>query len=77
MCTLGFKQVIRFHFALQRERVLKQCAQWVKCCKEPDLLKRIRQAADSIFEELLSLEVDFSEKEDGAESDELEDDNTN
>ena len=68
----GFERVIRHHFALQREAVLKQCAEWVKGCEDPDLLKRLRQAADAIFEELMGLEVDFDEKEeDSEEEDEI------
>ena len=69
----GFERVVRFHFALQREAVLKQCAEWVKGCEDPDLLKRLRQAADAIFEELMSLEVDFVEKEVDSEEEAEED----
>ncbi|KAK7466645.1 hypothetical protein BaRGS_00037253, partial [Batillaria attramentaria] len=52
----GFERIIRFHFALQREAILKQCAEWVQGCRDPDLLKRLRQAADAIFEELMQLD---------------------
>ena len=70
----GFERVVRLHFALQREAVLRQCAEWVKGCEDPDLLKRLRQAADAIFEELMSLEVDFDEKEVDSEDEEEDED---
>ncbi|XP_070185437.1 uncharacterized protein [Littorina saxatilis] len=66
----GFERVIRHHFALQREAVLKQCAQWVKGCEDPDILRRLRQAADAIFEEIMCLEVDFNEEEEDSEDEE-------
>ena len=66
--------MVRLHFALQREAVLRQCAEWVKGCEDPDLLKRLRQAADAIFEELMSLEVDFDEKEVDSEDEEEDED---
>lgn len=68
----GFEKLIRFHFALQREAVLKQCAEWVRGCKDQDLLKRLRQAADAIFEELMQLEVNFNEKDENDEEEEEE-----
>ncbi|KAL8576659.1 hypothetical protein ACOMHN_025134 [Nucella lapillus] len=70
----GFERVIRHHFALQREAVFKQCAEWVKGCEDPDLLKRLRKVADSIFEEIMTLDVDFSEVEIDSEEEEEEED---
>ena len=66
--------MIRHHFALQREAVLKQCAEWVQGCEDPDLLKRLRKAADAIFEELMTLEVNFDEEDTDSEDEEDEDD---
>ncbi|XP_076441977.1 uncharacterized protein LOC143280995 isoform X2 [Babylonia areolata] len=68
----GFERVIRQHFALQREMVLKQCAEWVKGCEDPDLLKRLRQVSDAIFEEIMSLDVDFNEVEMDSEDEDEE-----
>jgi hypothetical protein len=65
----GFELLIRHHFALQREAVLKQCAEWVKSCGDPDLIKRMRKATDAIFEQLMTLEVDLAEEEEDSEED--------
>lgn len=68
----GFERLIGWHFALQREALLKQCAQWVHGCEDQDLLKRMRQTADNIFEELMRLDVDFSVKDEDTSDDDKE-----
>lgn len=66
----GFELLIRHHFALQREAILKQCAEWVQNCEDPDLLKRMCRTADAIFEELMCLDVDLNEQVEDSEEEE-------
>lgn len=42
----GFEDVIRVHFALQRDAILKQCSQWLKEAFSPEHAQRLRKAVD-------------------------------
>lgn len=50
--TPGFENVIRTHFRLQKEAVLKQCAEWIKECADDEDETRMRKAVDMLKAEL-------------------------
>ena len=52
----GFADVIREHFRVQRDALLKQCSEWLKLCEDPDEERKLRQAVDKLREELQKLE---------------------
>ena len=44
--------MIRAHFRLQREAVLKQCAEWITQCADAEEETRMRKAVDTLKIEL-------------------------
>ena len=48
----GFEEAIRAHFRLQREAVLKQCAEWLTECADSEEERRMRKAVDTLKSEL-------------------------
>ena len=48
----GFEEAIRAHFRLQREAVLKQCAEWLTQCTDAEEERRMRKAVDTLKSEL-------------------------
>ena len=48
----GFEDVIRAHFRLQREEILKQCAEWLTQCADEEEETRMRKAIDCLKAEL-------------------------
>ncbi|KAL9975428.1 hypothetical protein ACROYT_G012589 [Oculina patagonica] len=50
--TPGFEEAIRAHFRLQREAVLKQCAEWLAECADAEEERRMRKAVDTLKNEL-------------------------
>lgn len=50
--TPGFEEAIRAHFRLQREAVLKQCAEWLTQCTDAEEERRMRKAVDTLKSEL-------------------------
>lgn len=48
----GFEDVIRAHFRLQREAVLKQCAEWLTQCADAEEESRMRKGVDMLKAEL-------------------------
>ena len=61
---VGFADVIREHFRVQRDALLKQCSEWLKLCEDPDEERKLRQAVDKLREELQKLE-EQSDEQDG------------
>lgn len=53
--TPGFEDVIRTHFRLQKEALLKQCSEWIAQCADDDEEKRMRKAVDMLKVELEKL----------------------
>ena len=43
---------MKVHFAIQREVILKQCAQWLKNAVSPEHERRLRKAVDELRQEL-------------------------
>ena len=52
----GFKEAIRTHFRLQKEAVLKQCAEWLTQCTDAEEERRMRKAVDTLKSELDKLQ---------------------
>lgn len=48
----GFEDIIKVHFAIQREVVLKQCSQWLKNAVSAEYERRLRKAVDELRTEL-------------------------
>lgn len=48
----GFEEAIRTHFRLQKEAVLKQCAEWLTQCTDAEEERRMRKAVDTLKSEL-------------------------
>lgn len=50
--SAGFEDVIRTHFRLQKEAVLKQCAEWMTQCADAEEETLMRKAVDMLKAEL-------------------------
>ena len=48
----GFEDIVKVHFAIQREVLLKQCSQWLKNAVSPEHERRLRKAVDELRSEL-------------------------
>lgn len=48
----GFEEAIRTHFRLQKEAVLRQCADWLTQCADAEEERRMRKAVDTLKSEL-------------------------
>lgn len=48
----GFEDIIKVHFAIQREVILRQCSQWLKNAVSPEHERRLRKAVDELRNEL-------------------------
>lgn len=53
--TPGFEDVIRAHFRLQKEALLKQCSEWIAQCAHEEEETRMRKAVDMLKAELEKL----------------------
>ena len=49
---LGFEEAIRTHFRLQKEAVLRQCADWLTQCADAEEERRMRKAVDTLKSDL-------------------------
>ncbi|XP_041374880.1 uncharacterized protein LOC121387745 [Gigantopelta aegis] len=63
----GMADIVRRHFSLQKEAILKQCYQWLQECEDEDLQKRFRQALQSLYTQLNSI-PGSDEESDGSHS---------
>ena len=50
--SAGFEDVIRSHFRLQKDAVLKQCAEWMTQCADAEEETLMRKAVDMLKAEL-------------------------
>ena len=48
----GFEDIIKVHFAIQREVLLKQCSLWLKNAVSAEHERRLRKAVDELRTEL-------------------------
>lgn len=53
--TPGFEDLIKVHFTIQRDIVLKQCAEWLDRAVNPEHEHRLRKAIDELRPELEKL----------------------
>ncbi|XP_019628918.1 PREDICTED: uncharacterized protein LOC109473492 [Branchiostoma belcheri] len=62
---VGFEDVIRRHFFLQKEAVLQQCCRWLRDCRDEEKLPKLRRAIEELKTELDKLEdiTDIEEEE--------------
>lgn len=60
----GLEKVIRQHFAVQKDCVLRQCRDWLAECQDEDQAKRLRQLVTAIYAQLQQLQVEEDEEED-------------
>lgn len=44
----GCEDIIKVHFAIQKDAVLRQCSQWLKQAVSPDQERRLRKAVDEL-----------------------------
>jgi len=52
-CILaGFEDIIRVHFAIQRDAVLRQCSLWLREAVSSEHERRLRKAIDELRAEL-------------------------
>ena len=49
---VGFEDIIRVHFAIQRDAVLRQCSTWLREAGSPEHERRLRKAIDELRAEL-------------------------
>ncbi|XP_066289548.1 uncharacterized protein [Branchiostoma lanceolatum] len=67
---VGFEDVIRRHFFLQKEAVLQQCCRWLRDCRDEEKLPKLRRAVEELKTELDKLEdISDIEEEEGEEED--------
>ncbi|XP_071101148.1 uncharacterized protein [Haliotis cracherodii] len=60
----GLEKVIRQHFAVQKDCVLRQCRDWLAECQDEDQAKRLRQLVTAIYAQLQQLQVEEDEEKD-------------
>ena len=48
MILLGCEDIIKVHFAIQKDAVLRQCSQWLRQAVSPDQERRLRKAVDEL-----------------------------
>jgi len=48
----GFEDIIRVHFAIQRDAVLRQCSSWLRDAVSSEHERRLRKAIDELRAEL-------------------------
>ncbi|KAK6165686.1 hypothetical protein SNE40_022567 [Patella caerulea] len=63
----GFEDLIKRHYYIQKDSVLKQCAVWIEQCEDEDLVKRMRIVCDDIYRELQNIELPPLHKDDSEE----------
>ena len=44
----GCEDIIKVHFAIQKDAVLKQCSKWLRQAMSPDQERRLRKAVDEL-----------------------------
>ncbi|CAH1790115.1 unnamed protein product [Owenia fusiformis] len=71
--TKGFESVIRRHFKVQRDLILKQCSDWLKRCDDSGIEKRMRRCIDELCTEIDNIEIEEEETCDDSEDGSLED----
>jgi hypothetical protein len=49
---VGLEDVVRTHFKLQKEVILKQVSEWLQQCLEPEEERRMRNAVEDLKIEL-------------------------
>ncbi|XP_078607185.1 uncharacterized protein LOC144879516 isoform X2 [Branchiostoma floridae x Branchiostoma japonicum] len=70
---VGFEDVIRRHFFLQKEAVLQQCCRWLRDCRDEEKLPKLRRAVEELKTELDKLEDITDIQEEGDEEEEEDD----
>ena len=55
LCAIGFEDLIKVHFTIQRDIVLKQCAEWLDQTVNAEHEHRLRKAIDELRPELEKL----------------------
>lgn len=61
---LGFEEVIKAHFRLQHNTVLKQCSQWLRESEAGDEERKLRRVIEELRSELKKLVKESHEEGD-------------
>ena len=56
MILTGCEDIIKVHFTIQKDAVLKQCSEWLRQAVSPDQERRLRKAVDELRIQLDKIE---------------------